>query len=355
MPAERNSGQRGESRTRMTHRQHNLRGVLVLLLAGLLATAALPAPRAAAAVGPPLSIGIADQKVQMFTDPRLRELHIRKARRVVPWDSMYVDFERAEIDEWMAAALAADVRPLVSFGHSRLAGQRRVAPTPARFVAAFRKFRQRYPQVQEFAVWNEPNLCGEPLCHKPELAARYYDGLRAACPRCTILAAEVLDGPTMAAWVKRFMKRVKHKPKVWGVHNYLDANRLRTSGTQRLLELVDAEIWFTETGGIVKRRTVDKAGGFAETVAHAGLAMRWIFDRLVPLSPRITRVYIYHWNQGGPRDSWDSALLNLDGSPRTGYRVLRNRIAVLQRRRRAIAARRQPSADKPPLRNRRAM
>jgi hypothetical protein len=126
---------------------------------------------------------------------------------------------------------------------------------------------------------------------------------------------------------------------VWGLHNYLDANRLRTSGTSRLLRLVKGQIWFTETGGIVKRRTTRKAGGFPETLAHAGTATRWIFDRLVPLSPRITRVYIYHWNPGGPRDSWDSALVNLDGTPRTSFRVLRNRLQVLARVKRAAAAR----------------
>jgi hypothetical protein len=278
--------------------------------------------------------------VDMFADPRLKgDLHVRKVRRVVPWDSMNVDFERAEIDPWMAAAKAAGERVLVSFGHSRLEGKRRVAPTPAQFVAGFRKFRARYPEVTEFAVWNEPNICGEPLCHKPQLAARYYDALTKACPKCTILAAEVLDNAGMASWVKTFLKSVKRVPKVWGLHNYLDANRLRTSGTARLLQLVKGQIWFTETGGIVHRSTTVKEGGFTESVAHAAVALRWIFDRLVSLSPRITRVYLYHWNPGGTDDSWDSALLNLDGTPRAGYKVVRNRVDALQHRRRAAASR----------------
>lgn len=336
---DRNSAAAAASSSRMARPTVLLPALLAAAIVLLLTT--LPSASARAAASPSLSIGIADQKVDMFADPRLKNaLHVRKVRRVVPWDAMNVDFERAETDDWMGAAKAAGERVLVSFGHSRVEARRRVAPTPAQYVAAFQKFRARYPQVSEFAVWNEPNLCGEPLCHKPELAARYYDALTKACPSCTILASEVLDNAGMASWVKAFLKRVKTTPRIWGLHNYLDANRLRTSGTKRLLQLVKGQIWFTETGGIVHRSTTNKEGGFPETVAHAGIAVRWIFDRLVTLSPRITRVYLYHWDPGGPGDSWDSALLNLDGTPRPAYRVVLNRVDAMQRRRQAPSARR---------------
>lgn len=304
-------------------------GLLLVFVLGaclLLGAAGTPVARASVAVG------IADQKPEMFTDPLFTALNVRKVRRLVPWDMMRIPAERATMDRWVAAARAVDARPLVTFGHSRLPGKARVAPSPQLFQTQFRRFRERYPDITEFATWNEPNLCGEPLCHKPELAARYYDALVRACPSCTILAAEVLDNPTMTSWVRAFMGRVKHRPKVWGLHNYLDANRLRTSGTRRLLGLVTGDVWFTETGGIVKRRTLNKARGFPETVAHAAVATRWIFDRLVPLSPRIKRVYLYHWNSGTSRDSWDSALVDLNGRPRTAYRVLQARLKALRLR-----------------------
>jgi hypothetical protein len=310
-----------------------LAGLLLLLLLSLgSATAVSPADARTAAAGrDPVSVGIADHKPEMFTDPLFRKLNIRKVRRVVPWDAMRIPSERRLLDEWIAAARAVDARPLLTFGHSRVESRRRLAPTPQELQVQFLKLRKRYPDVVEYATWNEPNLCGEPLCHKPELAARYHDALVRACPSCTILAAEVLDNPTMTSWVTAFMKRVKHRPKVWGVHNYLDANRLRTSGTLRLLRLVKGDIWFTETGGIVKRRTTNKARGFPETVAHAAIATRWIFDRLVPLSPRIKRVYLYHWNSSTTRDSWDSALIGLDGRPRTAYRVVLARLVAARR------------------------
>ncbi len=314
------------SRNRWSLSLLGLAVLLPVLLPGSAAAAAAARTRA------PVSVGIADHKPEMFTDPLFLRLNIRKVRRVIPWDAMRIPSELALLDQWIAAARAVDARPLLTFGHSRVESRRRYAPTPQEFQVQFLKLRKRYPDVVEFATWNEPNLCGEPLCHKPELAARYHDALVRACPSCTILAAEVLDGPTMASWVKAFLRRARHRPKVWGLHNYLDANRLRTSGTRRLLALVKGDIWFTETGGIVKRRTTNKARGFPESVAHAGIATRWIFDRLVPLSPRIRRVYLYHWNSSTSRDSWDSALVGLDGRPRSAYRVVQARLAVARRR-----------------------
>ena len=54
-------------------------------------------------------------------------------------------------------------------------------------------------------------------------------------------------------------------------------------------------MWFTETGGIVSRTNRRKVT-FPESAEHAAKATRFLFDDLVPLSRRITRVYLYHWN-----------------------------------------------------------
>jgi hypothetical protein len=304
------------------------------LLGALLCLAALGVAPASASVlaGPPrLAVGIADQKPGMFADPLFAGLGLRHARLVVPWDALNVPYQRAQLDTWLRTARAAGVDPLLTFGHSRRPGHEKLRPSPATLQRQLRRLRLRYPWVTEFATWNEPNHCGEPLCHKPELAARYYDALRRTCPHCTILAAEVLDQPNMVAWVKAFRRAAKVEPRYWGIHNYLDANRLRTSGTRALLKATHGEVWFTETGGIVKRTTVRKVA-FTESAAHAALATRWVFDRLAPLSPRIRRVYLYHWDPAGPHDKWDSALVAANGTPRPAFRVLRNRVLALEGR-----------------------
>jgi polysaccharide biosynthesis protein PslG len=286
-----------------------LAALLVLLLAAL----ALATPARA------LTIGIADQKPDMFADPRFQASGIHYARRAVAWDALSSPGQTAVLDQWMAGARAAKVSPLISFTHSST--DRRQLPTPERLLYEFRRFRARYPWVTDFATWNEANHCGEPTCHRPALVASYWRKLRLECPTCRILAAEVLDMPNMTSWVKAFRGAAKIEPRYWGLHNYIDANRLRTTGTRRLLKATRGLIWFTETGGIVSR-TNRRRVTFPESVSHAATATRFLFDDLVPLSLRITRVYVYHWNSEPGPTTWDSALIGPSGKARPAFRVL---------------------------------
>ncbi|HEU4976552.1 MAG TPA: hypothetical protein VFT50_15780 [Baekduia sp.] len=318
------------------------------LLAALIAAASLVA--AAAAPANAMVVGIADQKPEMFTDPLFSQLHVKYARLSVSWDAMTRDWQVAELDQWLNAARAAGVQPLIGWDHSR-GDDHRVLPTPSRFKYEFRRFRARYPWVTTFATWNEANHCGEPTCHRPKLVAAYYRAMRQECGSCTLLAAEVIDMPNMAWWVRRFQHFLKVKPKLWGLHNYLDVNRLTTSGTKKLIRLTrghkkghgrrrvrGSRIWFTETGGIVKRQNRSTIT-FPESARHAARATRWLFHRLVPLSRRITRVYLYHWN-AGIDESWDSGLVSPHGHPRPAFRVVRRQAhAAALRRAKAREAR----------------
>ena len=154
----------------------------------------------------------------------------------------------------MAAARAARVRVLLAFNVSRDLTRRHVVLSPARYRRMFLAFRARYPFVTEFITWNEGNHHSQPTARRPRLAARYHDVASRACPRCTILAADLLDDDTVPAWVKAFRRHARVEPRVWGLHNYIDANRFRTRGTRAMLRAVRGRIWFTETGGLVWRR-----------------------------------------------------------------------------------------------------
>jgi hypothetical protein len=288
---------------------------------------ALAAVLAAGAAAPAyaLTVGIADNKPEMFSDPRFRAAGVRFARLSVGWDALSSPWQVAELDTWLGAARAANVEPLVSFGHSRT--DRRSLPTPERFLFEFRRFRARYPWVKEYATWNEANHCGEPTCHRPKLVAAYYRKLRHECPDCRILAAEVLDTPNMVRWVRAFKRAAHSEPRYWGLHNYVDANRRRTRGTRRLLRAVKGLVWFTETGGIVARHNPHRIT-FPESAHHAAVATRFVFRRLVPLSKRATRVYIYQWNAGPPPTTWDSGLIGPTGRTRPAYRVVRRALAA---------------------------
>jgi hypothetical protein len=312
-------------------RMPSLRTLAILVAFGAVLGGAAPAQA--------LTVGIADNKPDMFFDPRFLSAGIGQARLSVGWDALSSPWQTQQLDQWLEAARAAHVDPLISFGHSRT--DRRALPTPERFLFEFRRFRARYPWVTEYATWNEANHCGEPTCHRPELVAAYYKALRRECPQCRILAAEVLDMPNMVSWVRAFRRAAHQEPRYWGLHNYIDANRARTTGTRRLLHAVKGQVWFTETGGIVARRNRHKVT-FPESAKHAAAATSFLFKKLVPLSRRVTRVYIYQWNANATGMTWDSALIGPTGRARPAFSVVERVLHAQARRRAARAAKNAP-------------
>jgi hypothetical protein len=298
---------------------------LVLLLVTALA---LVAPSSASA----LVVGIADQKPDMFRDQRFDDLGVKYARLNVSWDALNHEWEVAELDTWLYAARANGVTPLISFGHSRIA--RRELPTPERFKREFRRFRARYPWITQFATWNEANHCGEPTCHRARLVAAYYRKLRQECPRCIVLAAELLDMPNMLSWVKEFRRWSKVEPRYWGLHNYVEANRFHMTSLKKLLRRVRGQVWLTEVGGLVARRKKrrETVKRIPESKWHALRVTRFVLNDVAPMSRRITRVYLYHWNALTAKDSWDSALIDHRGRRRPAFAELQRTMRKLKER-----------------------
>lgn len=291
---------------------------LAVLCLFLLAPAGAAAPVAQAR---PV-IGIGDQKPAMFTDPRFEWLNITYSRMVVSWDVRRVGWERPWVKNWLAKARAARVRPLIAFGHTWTEKGRRYLPTVREYRREVRAFRRAYPWVREYTPWNEANHCSQPTCNRPERAAAYYKVLKQECRRCTILAADVLDQAGMVEWLRRFRRAARpYKPRLWGLHNYLDANRRRSTGTRRLLKAVPGQIWFTETGGLVRRNHYRAQISFPESPEHAAKATRWVL-KLATARPRVRRVYFYHWDANSPTQAWDSAFIDPYGNPRPAFDVL---------------------------------
>src|SRR4051794_41656948 len=103
----------------------------LLLLAAVFAATLTPAAPAAA-----LTVGIADNKIDMFFDPRFAASGVTSARISVGWDALSSPWQTEQLDQWLTAAHNAGVDPLISFGHSRT--DRRALPTPERFLFEFR-------------------------------------------------------------------------------------------------------------------------------------------------------------------------------------------------------------------------
>jgi hypothetical protein len=263
-------------------------------------------------------VGIGDQNAAFFDAPLFQRLGLKHARRVVPWDAMQVPAERALMDDWLAGAKRAGVEPLITFGASRRNPEK--LPSAAEFRTAFAAFRRRYPQVDTYAPWNEANHDSQPTAGKPARAAAYYRVVRDGCRGCTVLAADVLDQDGFTGYLRRFQRALGSRPKLWGLHNYSDTNRFRTTGTRDMLRAVDGEVWLTETGGIAQF-----GRSFPYDLRRQARATAYTF-RLLRLSPRIRRLYIYNWT-GAPRDArFDAGLTGPDGTPRPAYQTLQDNL-----------------------------
>ncbi|MGH2920190.1 MAG: hypothetical protein ACRDLS_16575 [Solirubrobacteraceae bacterium] len=301
-----------------------------MLIAACLALAsagAFAAPRAGAGGLEKAEIGIADQKAEAFHDPRLRALGLRYARRSVAWDALRYTFQAKEVKSWLHATRAAGMEPLITFARSRNPRRTHKPPAAAEYRRHFRRFHRKFPEVRTFSAWNEANHCGTGTCNRPALVAQYYTVVRRNCRTCTVLAADLNDHPNPVPWVRKFRRALGYEPSVWGYHNYIDANRMRTTLTRRLMRAVKGEVWLTEVGGLIARRN-GSSQAMPQGKTRAAKVTRFIFKRLARVNPRLTRIYIYHWSSAGRRDSWDSAFIASDGRPRPALpafeQILRN-------------------------------
>ena len=283
-------------------------------VAGLVVLLALvaAAPGAAAATPAPIpKIGIGEQNPEIFSSPYFKQLKVKHVRVTTAWDTLRHGWQRAELDDYMARARAAGVNVLLGFGHARSPKRRvrRHVPSVKRFTKEFRAYRKRYPWVRDWLTWNEANHCGEPTCHKARRVARFYNAMRAQLPRLPDRRRRRARHADSSRLGEEFRKVARTDRLIWGLHNYIDANRFTTSGTRALLKAAPrGKIWFTETGGLVVRRNKSRIA-FPGNKKHAAAATRQVF-KLARLSRRVRRIYFYHWQPstircrpGTPRSS----------------------------------------------------
>ena len=259
-------------------------------------------------------LGIADQSTAMLGDPRFAALGIADTRLVVPYDVASEPAQLARYAPVIEGARAQGVRVLVSFGAGARAPRR--LPPVREFATAVRAFRARFPWVRDVGAWNEANHAAQPTARHPERAARLYNALRAECRDCRVVAADVLDQAGFERWIRRF-RRAARAPSIWGLHNYVDVNRMRDRSIGRLRRATGGrgQVWLTETGGVVRF-----ARSFGYDERRAARSTRHVL-RLAERR-RVRRVYLYQWS-GAPLGSrWDSGLIAADGRARPALNVV---------------------------------
>jgi hypothetical protein len=305
--------------------------LIVVVLAGLLALAAGSAVGAgaqrAAATSSPI-VGIGDEQPTLFHNPAFVALHTKISRYVTPYDvaSNHSQNDLPRLKAWLAGAKREGIQPLVAFYHSDRTPKK--MPSVAAYTSQVKKFLRAFPQVTLLQPWNEANRgnvsAGGGSYSSPSAtqAAQYYLALKHACGKCTIVGLDVLDSTNVAAtirYINAFKARVgaKHLPSIWGLHNYSDTNRFRSTATRAVLSDTSGQVWLTETGGIAKLST-----SFPFNLSRQVRATSYMFT-LASLSPRITRLYVFQWTGGrAAKERFDAGLTDAHSKVRPAYCVI---------------------------------
>jgi hypothetical protein len=285
-------------------------------------------------------VGLGEQNPQMFDAPSWQSLKLKRVRYLVPWDYAKHPGQRDEANFFMSRARANGQDVLVTFTASRgcyLPSGRYSkkkacrAPSTKAYKKAFLAFDKAYPWVRTYSAWNEINHKSQPTFKSPGKAAGYYNVLRKYTrkKKFRAMAADMLDTGNMGRYLAAFKRKAKGSPKLWGLHNYGDVNRRRTTFTKQMLRSVPGEVWLTETGGIVKllpsfKRSTSRAA--ARTKDMFKLVNRYDTKRR-GMRSKITRLFVYTFYGVAPSARFDAGLVNPDGSPRPAYNVFKKNAA----------------------------
>ncbi|HWK29440.1 MAG TPA: hypothetical protein VNS09_22945 [Solirubrobacter sp.] len=315
----------------------------LILLAACAVALVLPASASAA-----FTVGISENEPKMFSDPLFAPVGFKEARVIAGYD-VALDpggFEFARIRDYLAAAKAAGVEPLVSFQHTRgdssRCNQKRYIgkgicklPSQKAYEKAMKAFFAAFPTAKVISPWNEANHFTQPTSRNPGSAAKFTNTVAKLCPTCKLVVADILDqaddpkakNPKFTEtekWIKAFRKSLKVKRGICGIHNYSDVNRFRSSGTAAIIKALGCkEYWLTETGGLYD------FGSFWSKKTYHGCksssscqvkATKYMFT-LTKKYKQIKRLYVYTWF-GGVTPRFDAGLV-ADGKPRAALAEIR--------------------------------
>ncbi|HEY1451779.1 MAG TPA: hypothetical protein VGF47_12570 [Solirubrobacteraceae bacterium] len=302
--------------------------VLALLSLGAAAGAdvakqARSAPRAHAAST--FLTGIGDESPEMFGDPNWLQLKTKIARYIAPYDAVAHSYSLDQAKVWIKAAEAAHEQVLVAFYHSEYTPTR--MPSVALYQHDVQKFIKLFPHVKQYQPWDEANrgnIRGALASPSASASARYYQALLRVCKGCTVVGLDVLDADNISPTL-RYISEFKREigklrtvmPKIWGLHNYSDINRLESWRTRELVQALGGQTWLTETGGIVKF-----GGAFPNRngsgLKRASKVLSYMFN-VAAAHARIKRLYIYDWTGGTASTRFDAGLTDSHHVPRPGY------------------------------------
>jgi hypothetical protein len=272
--------------------------------------------------------GISNETSRMFANPLWQQLHTKIVRYVVPYDAVVHPYSLNQAIAFIGGAEAAHQQVLVAFYHSEYTPTK--LPSISSYQRDVQKFVKLFPNVRQYESWDESNRGNVPrLFSSPSAAAaaQYYQALLRVCTGCTVIGLDVLDaqyiGPTLQ-YISAFKREIYHletvMPRIWGLHNYSDVNRLEGWRTSDLVRALGGQVWLTETGGLVQF-----GGAFPNKhgsgLTRAAKVLKFMFA-VAGAHSQIKRMYIYDWTGGTSSTRFDAGLTNAHEQPRAGYVVV---------------------------------
>ncbi len=315
----------------------------------LILLALVPALPAAASAKP--TLGVSDNRPTMLADPLFTALGVKQVRVVVSYNAVTAgengdDEISGRVAPYIAAASFLGIDPLVAFEHSR--GNAAVVcahgkgrskavcklPSVASYKAEIMKFLTKFPTVHTITPWNEENHFSQATYRDPARGAQFAKAAEQVCKSlgrtCTIPTMDILDSASntksshprytsTVKYVKRLRKAYGRQPAVCGIHNYADVNRFRTSGTKALTKAMRCKsYWLTETGGDYAfgsfwNKDTKKVGKCKTSAGCQKKAMQFLFKRVIKVTSKIKRVYVYNWF-GGSEPRFDAGIVKGSGN-----------------------------------------
>ena len=259
------------------------------------------------------------------SEPLFQQLHTKVVRYIAPYDAVIHSYSLDQAIVFIRAAEAQHEQVLVAFYHSEYTPLN--MPSVAQYKHDVEKFIRRFPRVHQYQAWDESNrgnIPGVLASPSASATAQYYQALIRVCKGCTAVGLDVLDAndisPTLQ-YISEFKREIGKlrtvMPKIWGLHNYSDINRLESWRTRELVQALGGQTWLTETGGIVKF-----GGAFPNRngsgLKRASKVLSYMFN-VAAAHARIKRLYIYDWTGGTASTRFDAGLTDSHHVPRPGY------------------------------------
>ena len=205
---------------------------------------------------------------------------------------------------WMAQAQAAGVAPLVIFSQSRVQGRTRhpadagASSAPSSTSCAALPVRARVRRLER----GQPRRAAEVQAART-WSPQYYKILRQKLLGCNILPASLLDNPNLVPWTLKLRKAIigigQPEPKLWGLHNYSDVNRLKDTLDAQAARGASRARSGSRSPAASSRRPARRHRSTRRARATPRGWRSTSSGRCSRRNPRIERVYFYNWKADG--------------------------------------------------------